>query len=111
MENLSFYRPSSHILSAIESVALTTWVSETLELGAKHLVIDFQRVLFMDSRGLGALIIAHNRAQKAGAKLGLCGLSGQARMLMEVSSTDALFQIYETIEDFQQEIQPYPKAA
>lgn len=111
MEKICLYRPDTHILSAIESVTLTTWVSETLELGAKYLLIDFRRVLFMDSRGLGGLVIAHNRADKAGSLLGLCSLNGQARMLLEMSNLEQVFHIYETIEDFQQAVQPYPSVA
>ncbi|MGB3495236.1 MAG: STAS domain-containing protein [Elainellaceae cyanobacterium] len=111
MKNVSFYRPNSRILSSVESVALTAWVSEALEEGAENLLIDFRDVLFMDSRGLGALIIANNRAKKASATLGLCCLNGQARMLFEMSNTHTVFNIYDSVEDFQRDGLPYPNVA
>jgi anti-anti-sigma factor len=88
-------------LSAGSSPELLYWVNSILELGAKVLLVDFRDVLFMDSSGLGALVIARNRVQKMGGQLMLCSLNGQARMLFELSGMDQAFKVYDTVADCQ----------
>lgn len=105
MQKISVYQPETRLLSALDSMNLTTWVSESLEHESRFLLVDFRRVLFMDSKGLGALLIAHNRVEKAGGHLGFCGLSGQARMLLDLSNMSQVLHIYESREAFQSRIQ------
>ncbi|MGF1498833.1 MAG: STAS domain-containing protein [Elainellaceae cyanobacterium] len=100
MPNVKIYQPAARILSATDAVSLTNWVSESLEYGAEALLIDMSRVSFMDSRGLGALIITHNRVTKQGGRLGICSLSGQARMLLELTNLGETFEIYGTAREF-----------
>ena len=59
----------------------------------------------MDSMGLGTLITAHKVVQKAGGKLALCGLWGQARMVFEMSNMEELFETYETPQEFEQALE------
>ena len=99
------YRPGNRILSAIDSVSLATWVSESLDNGSKYLAIDLQYVSFMDSRGLGALVLVHNRVEKAGGLLGVCAVSGQAGMLLELTSMKDMFHLYESVTTFKSMMQ------
>jgi anti-sigma B factor antagonist len=96
------FQLKARTLSAGSSPELLYWINNFLDLGTKVLLIDFQNVFFMDSSGLGALVIARNRVQKAGGKLMLCGLNGQARMLLEISGMEHAFEVYETVEDCRQ---------
>lgn len=100
MFNVKVYQPGNRILSAIDSVSLATWVSESLDNGSKYLAIDLQYVSFMDSRGLGALVLVHNRVEKSGGMLGICAVTGQAGMLLELTSMRNLFHVYESVSAF-----------
>lgn len=100
MFNVKIYQPGNRILSAIDSVSLATWVSESLDNGSRHLAIDLQFVSFMDSRGLGALVLVHNRVEKAGGMLGICSVTGQAGMLLELTSMRNLFHVYDSVSAF-----------
>ncbi|MEB3233036.1 MAG: STAS domain-containing protein [Leptolyngbyaceae bacterium] len=100
MLNVKVYQPGNRILSSTDAVTLATWVSESLDNGAKYLAIDLQHVSFMDSRGLGALVLVQNRAIKAGATLGLCAVSGQAGMLLDLTSMKNQFSIYDSVTQF-----------
>ncbi|MGK7889828.1 MAG: STAS domain-containing protein [Leptolyngbyaceae cyanobacterium] len=100
MFNVKVYQPGNRILSAMDAVTLATWVSESLDNGAKYLAIDLQHVSFMDSRGLGALVLVHNRVRKAGATLGLCAVTGQAGMLLDLTSMKDEFKIYSSVSEF-----------
>jgi len=95
------FQLKTRLLSASVAPELLYWVGSLLEAGAKNLVIDMREVLFMDSSGLGSLVIAHNRVQKADGKLALCCLGGQARMLFELSGMEKVFEVYATPEDFE----------
>ncbi|MBD2463963.1 STAS domain-containing protein [Oscillatoria sp. FACHB-1407] len=96
------FQLKTRLLSAATAPELLYWINNILELGATHLLLDMKDVLFMDSSGLGALVIAHNRVQKAGGKLMLCSLSGQARMLFELSGMEKMFEVYSDKDAFEQ---------
>ncbi|MEM9219688.1 MAG: STAS domain-containing protein [Cyanobacteria bacterium P01_F01_bin.150] len=105
MFKVKVYQPGNRILSAVDAVSLATWVSESLDNGSKYLAIDLQYVSFLDSRGLGALVLVHNRVQKAEGLLGICAISGQASMLLELTSMNKLFHIYESVTQFKDVVQ------
>lgn len=100
MTTAHVFQLKSRILSAIAAPELLYWVSNLLESGAQALVIDLKNVSFMDGSGLGALVIAQNRALKAGSRLALCALGGQARMLFETAGLDASFEIYTSLDEY-----------
>ncbi|MEL6321633.1 MAG: STAS domain-containing protein [Cyanobacteria bacterium J06626_14] len=105
MQKISVYQPETRILSALDSLNLTTWASECIDCGVRCMFLDLRYVSFMDSRGLGALLIVHNRVERAGGLIGFCGLSGQARMLMEMTDLDKVFNLYDSYEDFEQSVE------
>ena len=107
MFNVKVYQPGNRILSAIDSVSLATWVSESLDNGSKYLAIDLQYVSFMDSRGLGALVLVHNRVEKVGGLLGICAVTGQAGMLLELTSMKNMFHVYESVTAFKRVVQQH----
>ena len=110
LNRVKAYQPGNRILSAAESVTLANWVGESLENGSTLLAIDLKRVSFIDSRGLGALVLAHNRVTKAGGILGICGATGQAAMVLEMSSMQNLFHTYASVAEFKEAIERYISA-
>jgi anti-anti-sigma factor len=94
------FRPSDRMLSAATSPDLLYWVGANLEAGINHLVIDLQEVMFMDSSGLGALVIARNRVVKVGGELSLCSLNGQARMLFDMAGVSDMFSLHDNLNAF-----------
>jgi anti-anti-sigma factor len=89
------------ILSAANAADLVDWVQYSLSAGTKAMVIDFRHVFFMDNSGISTLVTALKAVQKAGARLGLCGLNGQARMMLETAGIEPLFEIYQNIDEFE----------
>lgn len=67
---------------------------------APIVLVDFSQVSFMDSSGLGALVLARKEVQKAGSQLYLCSLNHQIQMLFELTSMDQLFNIFSDQETF-----------
>jgi anti-anti-sigma factor len=99
MSKFNIFQPS-RILSAGNASDLTDWTRFALDSGAKVLLIDFCHVMFMDSSGLGTLVSVLKMVQKAGGRMAVCSLSGQARMLFEVSGMEKLFEIYTSLDEF-----------
>lgn len=54
-------------------------------LGARDLVLDFTRVTFVDSSGLGAILGRYKRVTEGGGRVALCGVSDHVRRLLEIS--------------------------
>lgn len=97
------FRPTTRILSSTSAPDILHWVTQSLEANVACLLLDLQDVMFMDSSGLGALVIASKRVKKVGGRLALCSLSGQARMAVEMSSLDTILEIYDTPQEFLQQ--------
>lgn len=102
MANPQIFQVRTRLFSAATAPELLYWVNNILESGETYLLLNMQEVLFMDSSGLGALVVAHNRVQKAGGKLMLCSLNGQARMLFELAGMEKLFEVYSDQKSFEQ---------
>jgi anti-sigma B factor antagonist len=82
------------IFSAASGQDLLSFVDRCLELGTTTIVVNFENVTFMDSAGLGALVTALKRLRLKNGVLGLCSLNGQARMLLDLTNMNNVFQIY-----------------
>ena len=92
----------TRLFSATTAPELLYWINNILESGVTYLLVDMQEVLFMDSSGLGALVVAHNRVQKAGGKLILCSLNGQVKMLFKSAGMEKMFEVYSDKKAFEQ---------
>ena len=58
---------------------------------ASSLVLDFTRVPYVDSAGVGALVGAYVRHQKAGHTLTLAGVSERVRNTLKVTQVEQFF--------------------
>jgi anti-anti-sigma factor len=58
----------------------------------------------MDSSGLGALVLSLKTVRSAGAKLFLCSINDQIKMLFELTSMDRVFEIFSSREELEQKI-------
>jgi len=99
MSTFKIFQPT-RILSAVNSIDIIDWIDHTLASGTLHLLIDLTNVSFMDSRGMGGLIVALKRVKAANGTLALCSLSGQARMLFELAAMDQMFTIYANPQEY-----------
>jgi anti-anti-sigma factor len=70
-----------------------------LTAGARAILVDLGRVLYLTSAGFRALIVATDTADQRSAKLALCGMSPDLRELFEIGGMLDLFQIFGTRED------------
>lgn len=87
------------ILDGTKAQEFRQKINESIESGANIILVDFNDVTFMDSSGLGALVLSLKTVRAAGAKLFLCSINEQIRMLFELTSMDRVFEIFPSRED------------
>lgn len=77
-------------------------ISDILEIGARIVLVDFKDVTFMDSSGLGALVLAFKTLRAADTQLVLCSINEQVRILFELTNMDKVFEIFPSQDAFNQ---------
>ena len=79
-------------------------IHKSVKNGAEVILVDFTNVTFMDSSGLGALVLSLKTIRGASAKLFLCSVNEQVKMLFELTSMDRVFEICSSREEFEQKL-------
>jgi anti-anti-sigma factor len=100
---IKVFQPSG-ILDGSESQDFRQEISEIVDSGAKIILVDFQNVTFMDSSGLGALVLAFKTLRDADIKLVICSINEQVRILFELTGMDKVFEIFPSQEEFHQNL-------
>jgi anti-sigma B factor antagonist len=72
---------------------------EAADRGDHRFVVDLNRVEFLDSTGLGALIGAQRRAKEEGGEIRLAVPDGQILRLLRITGLLKIFSVYPTLED------------
>ncbi len=69
------------------------------------LVIDFSNVQYIDSSGLGALLLAHRQLKDHMIPVILVGVEGMVRTMLEISQIEDLFEFYNTVDEVVEDFQ------
>ena len=62
--------------------------------GAKRVVVDLEKVSYIDSSGLATLVEMLKKTKSQNGSLGLAGMSDKVKSLFEITKLDKLFAIY-----------------
>jgi len=74
-------------------------LSATLATAGSRLVVDLRNLEYISSAGFRVLLLAAKRAEEAGSRFVLCGLSGKVRQLFDIGGFLDLFPISASRED------------
>ncbi|MDJ0745193.1 MAG: STAS domain-containing protein [Xenococcaceae cyanobacterium MO_167.B27] len=89
------------ILDGTKAVDFRQKIDQSIKNGVEIILVDFTDVTFMDSSGLGALVLALKKVRSAKVKLVLCSINEQVKMLFELTSMERVFEIYSSREEFE----------
>lgn len=92
------------ILDSTKATQIRREVADVLEQNAGIVLIDLEDVTFVDSSGLGALVVALKTVRAAGGKLYICSINEQVKMLFELTSMDRVFEVFEDRAAFNQKV-------
>jgi anti-sigma B factor antagonist len=65
----------------------------------ESVIVDLSEVPYIDSSGLGSLVSAYITRQKAGRRVALSGVNERVFRLFEITKTESLFLMFETLDD------------
>ncbi len=89
------------ILDGTKATDFRDNIDRSIENGVQIILIDFTDVTFMDSSGLGTLVLSLKTVRNAGIKMFLCSINEQVKMLFELTSMDSIFEIFDNREEFE----------
>lgn len=81
------------ILDNNNATQLRQQINELLASGVTLFLIDLKNVTFMDSSGLGSLVLALKAIQAKGGRLFLMSINNQVKMLFELTNMLDTFEI------------------
>jgi anti-anti-sigma factor len=79
-----------------EAADFKTALEKEIERGWKKIIVDLNKCEFMDSTFLGALINGLKKVTEKGGKLKLASVHSDAKILLEITETDKIFEIFST---------------
>jgi anti-sigma B factor antagonist len=88
-----------------ETDKLRDTLKEFTEHQKNALIINLEKVTYLNSTALGVLISAHTNFVKRGAKIGLCNISKSIENIFVITKLTLVFNIYESLEEAIKSIQ------
>lgn len=77
---------------------------DKLDSNIEIVLVDCKNLTFMDSSGLGALVLAFKKLQAANKRMILCSVREEVKMLFEITGMDTIFEIINDQEEFNQKL-------
>jgi anti-sigma B factor antagonist len=94
----------SGVFDGTKASAFHGEIRQALADGADAILADCQDLGFMDSSGLGAMIVALKIVRAAEKKLYICAINKQVGMLFDLTDTRRIFHIFVDRADFDQQV-------
>ncbi|BAU05695.1 MULTISPECIES: STAS domain-containing protein [Fischerella] len=92
------------ILDSTKSQEFRDKITAELESGVKTVLVDFKEVTFMDSSGLGALVLAFKALRAANTRLAICSINEQVRIVFQLTGIDKVIEIFTNQDEFHRSI-------
>ncbi len=90
------------ILDSTKAEEFRLTVEQLLEDGADVILVDLKDITFIDSSGLGTLVVLLKKVRSLKRQLYICSINDQVRMLFELTSMDRVFEVYEDRKTFEE---------
>jgi len=75
-------------------VVLRNTVQELLDSGTKHVLLNLEKVSYMDSAGIGELVACYKRAKEKDGIVKLLNPSGKVYDLLSLTKLEEVFETY-----------------
>ena len=84
-------------------------ILDPLERGTMQFVVDLRRTSYVDSAGLGALIVTRKRVVAAGGELWLANVNGDLKQLLSLTKLDSFLPLLDEFDDDGSAARPAPR--
>lgn len=86
-------------LTAGEAAAVRERVKESLAAGRRRFLFNLEKVSYIDSTGLGAMVMCYTAVQRAGGSLKLLNLNRRNIELLVLTKLTTVFEIFNDEQD------------
>lgn len=90
----------SGILDSNQAEPFRRTVEEALIEGTEIILIDLKDTTFIDSSGLGSLVMVLKKVRAENRKMYFCSINDQVRMLFDLTGMDRVFDVLKDRADF-----------
>jgi anti-sigma B factor antagonist len=85
-------------LDMATSPQLREGLQRLVDAGDHHVVVDLAGVEFMDSSGLGALVVMFKALRDVGGRLSLAAAQPAVHSVLTVTSVDRVIHVYDSVQ-------------
>ncbi len=87
---------TGRIAMGSDSQRIEWGLAELLRENCTKVIFDLTEVSFLDSSGIGILMMCHAKLKKAGGGLHIAGARGMVKETLEMTSVDKIVHVYPT---------------
>jgi anti-sigma B factor antagonist len=73
-------------------------VQDLLKANQKKIIFDFSRLEFLDSTGIGIVVMCSGKVKQAGGELRVAGAQGIVEQTLKMTSVHQILALYPTVE-------------
>ncbi len=96
------------VFDGTQSASFREEVRQAIDSGAQIILLDCQNLNFMDSSGLGSLIVALKMTRAENIPLCMCSINRQVGMLIDLTDTRRIFNIFADQQEFTEKVLQSP---
>ena len=90
---------SGRLTEGRETDMLGEKIGRMIDEGIRKMIFDLNKVHWIDSSGLGLMIRAYTRMQKAGGEVKLARVTRSVQSLLQMTKLSTVFGVYESVEE------------
>jgi anti-sigma B factor antagonist len=83
-------------LALDDNARFRKYVSGAIDAGVRKLIVNLERVKYMDSSGLGELISCYTTLQRVNGRVKLLHLNNRLQYLMAITKLDSIFEAFDS---------------
>ncbi len=100
IEGLSVFELEGKIMGGTpDCISLCNRVKEVIASGQKNIVIDFDRVRWINSAGIGFMLSCVTTLRREGGDVHFVGLHDRVDFYFKVTKIDTVLQIYKNVDE------------
>jgi anti-sigma B factor antagonist len=95
VEGIVILELHGRLVAGSESGDFRREITQLLSTGHKSIILDMKHLGFIDSTGLGTLVVAHTQLQKAGGSVKLLNVSKRHIQLLVLTKLSTVFEMFD----------------
>ena len=94
--DIDVFTMSGRLTMGSDSQQVEWNLAKLLQENHRKVIFDLSNVNFLDSSGIGILVMCHAKLKKAGGSLRIAGAQGMVRQIIEMTNVNKLIELYST---------------